>query len=271
MKTTIVKLFQKYCIKPQFVPVYQHLFKLSLRGMGILNAEGSDITGEQWFMQTIKAKNSSMKTIVDVGANVGGYTSELMMYFPRASYYCFEPNPETFGLLQKNHRHHTRVHLYNAAVSNQNGTFRLYDFADNAPLKATQPTATMASPYKEVIEKFHQQPAKMYRMNSITLDRWAKDNHITSIDWLKIDTEGHELQVLQGAANLLRQSQIKRIQFEFNDMHAYSRTFLRDILNVLPQYQIYRLLPHGWYPLPPYRPLTHELFGFQNLVALLNP
>jgi hypothetical protein len=126
----------------------------------------------------------------------------------------------------------------------------------------------MASLYQQVIEDFHHQPAKKYPVKTISLDDFIKNQKLKTIDWLKIDVEGHELSVLKGAKKAIHSQKIGLIQFEFNDMHAYSRTFFKDIEEALPSYTLYRLLPNGWYPLPPYRPLTHEIFGFQNLIAL---
>lgn len=266
MKSSLIWLYQRLFCRPFFIPLHSHLHKLSLRGLGVLNSEGSQATGEGWLMCQARSR-LSVRTVCDIGANEGGYTRELMAYFPRAHYHCFEPNPETFKLLKANLTS-KNVTLYQGAVSDHQGKTYLYDFADSAPLKPTQPTATMASLHREVITGFHRQPAKRYPVSTITLDSWAKTNQIKTIDWLKIDTEGHELAVLQGAARLIENQAIALIQFEFNDMHAYSRTFFKDVITSLPGYHLFRLLPQGWLPLTTYRPLTYEIFGFQNVVAL---
>ena len=266
MKRFLVQLFQRSLVHPCLVPFYTHLYKLSLRGMGILNSEGSDATGERWLFQFIKS-HLNVRTLVDIGANDGGYTSEFLSFFPEAQAYCFEPNPETYQML-KNTLKTTSVKIYPIAVSDHSGNAKLYDLADNAPLKSTQPTATLASLYPSVITELHHQPAKCYSVKATTLDHWATQNHLSQIDWVKIDTEGHELAVLKGAHQLIKSTSLGLVQFEFNDMHAYSATFFKNLLDELPGYSFYRLLPHGWWPLPPYRPLTHEIFGFQNIVAL---
>lgn len=269
LKTKTITLFQKYAVKPRLVPLYTHLYKLSLRGMGVLNSEGNQSTGEKWLWQKVAKSSLNPTTIIDVGANIGGYTGDMMTYFPESHYYCIEPNPQTYKLLQANLKTKPNTHLYQKAVSDtSNQTVTLFDFADHAPLKPTQPTATMASLYQDVIKDFHHQPAKKYRVKTISLDDFIQTQKLKTIDWLKIDVEGHELSVLKGAKKGIRSQKINLIQFEFNDMHAYSRTFFKDIVEALRGYTLYRLLPQGWYPLPAYRPLTHEIFGFQNLVAL---
>ena len=57
-----------------------------------------------------------------------------------------------------------RVELHQVAVGDHNKTISLYDFADDATAKASQPTATLASTNKEVIEQFHGQKSKRYQV-----------------------------------------------------------------------------------------------------------
>lgn len=85
---------------------------------------------------------------------------------------------------------------------------------------------------------------------------------------LKIDTEGHELNVLKGARLTIAKGMVDVIQIEFNEMNVISRTFFKDIIDILPGYDFYRLLPDGLLPLGAYKILDFEIFAFQNIVAL---
>ena len=244
--------------------LYRHLYKLALRGMGTLNADGDDVTGEEWLLNKLRLSNIGM--VMDVGANVSIYGYEKL---PKTtSFVAFEPNPETFAQL-KAKRYEPRVILEQLAVGNTNSKIELYDFADSAPLKHTQPTATLASTHKQVIEQFHLQPSKSYVVKQVTLDSYCKKQSIIKIDLLKIDAEGSELFVLQGAKELLQSQAIELVQFEFNEMHAYTRTFFKDFVAVLENYSLFRMSPNGLLPLGKYRPLTHEVFAFQNILAIL--
>ena len=59
------------------------------------------------------------------------------------------------------------------------------------------------------------------------------EKKIDDIDFIKIDVEGHELAVLQGAVNMINQNRIKVIQFEFNVANILSRVFLKDFYDLL--------------------------------------
>jgi hypothetical protein len=84
---------------------------------------------------------------------------------------------------------------------------------------------------------------------------------------LKIDTEGWELSVLEGADILLRENRIKYIQFEFNYPNLQTRVFFKDFRSRLPNYKFFRLLPSGLFPLSN-DPLLTELFAYQNIFAM---
>ncbi len=92
---------------------------------------------------------------------------------------------------------------------------------------------------------------------------------IKEVKFLKIDTEGNELNVLLGAAQLLKEKRIETIQFEFNEMNTVSRVFFRDFQELLPDHAFYRLLPAGLLPLEKNSPMTNEIFGYQNIIATL--
>jgi hypothetical protein len=62
---------------------------------------------------------------------------------------------------------------------------------------------------------------------------------------VKIDVEGHELDVLKGFGDLL--SQIRLVQFEFGGCNIDTRTFFQDFWNLFSQagFALYRLSPLG--------------------------
>lgn len=241
-----------------------HMHRLTLRGIGLQNPEGSDMTGEKALFNLL-AKHG-IKTVVDVGANTGGYALELLQEIPAAAVYAIEPHPGTYAVLKKHLNKH--AHVYNIALGEQNKFVKLYDFANDAELKQSQPTSTLASTIPSVIKDFHKQKIQSFRVKQMTLDTFSEKENIENIDFLKIDTEGNELMVLQGAKKLIKENRIRFIQFEFNEMNVYSRTFFKDFIDCLPGFSFYRLMPRGLYPMGHYKPSTHELFSFQNILAI---
>lgn len=266
MMEILLSLYRFIFCRQIFYRFNYHVERVARRGIGIQNPEGSEMTGEKAMFRLL-AERGNIQTVVDVGANTGGYKKELLEAIPQLSYYGIEPHPETFKTLQKRVKGRLH-HVYNVALGAKNGSIKLYDFADDADLKHTQPTSTLASTIPSVIRDFHHQKAQSFRVKQMTLDTFVQKEKLETIDLLKIDTEGNELQVLQGAKDLLKRKKVRFVQFEFNEMNAYSKTFFKDFVDLLPGYTFYRLMPHGLYPMGPYRPSTHEVFAFQNILAI---
>lgn len=243
-----------------------HIYKISLRGLGVFNSEGNQVTGERYFLQYLQ-KKMKLTTVFDVGANTGEYCKDIRTYFPETQIYAFEPHPKTYAMLTKNVAK-KQFHPFQVALGEKKGKIKLWDFAEDAELKHTQPTSTLASVHKDVISGLHKQKAMSFTVTLETVDHIVKQKKIDHIDLLKVDTEGSELSVLKGAEQTIREGKISLIQFEFNEMNAYSSVFFKQYIDFLPEYVFYRLMPHGFYPLGEYRPSTHEIFGFQNIVAV---
>ena len=111
----------------------------------------------------------------------------------------------------------------------------------------------------------------MLQVEVVTIDEFASARNIRQIELMKVDVEGGELNVLHGAQGLIKERRIKAIQFEVGDAYPVRRTWMHDFYDLLTGYSLYRLLPNSLLPLGPYRPPTHELFHFHNVVALREP
>ena len=66
-----------------------------------------------------------------------------------------------------------------------------------------------------------------------TVDRYCAEHEIARIDPLKLDVEGHELDVFDGAARMLSQRRIGLVAVEFGGTNIDSRVFFREIYNRL--------------------------------------
>ncbi len=238
------------------------LFKTLIKCLGVNNWENSYVSGEKWVINSL-LKQYGFKTggvFFDVGANIGNYAKEVLASYPNTQGFLFEPHPETFKKLQ-NEAMLNSAKFYNIALGERKEKLQFYDRADISG------GSSHASLYPEVISGIHFKIPVGIEVEVKTLDLFCIENQISQIDFLKIDTEGHELAVLKGAQKLLAGNSIRLIQFEFNEMNVISRTYMRDFLELLSNFQLHRLLPDGLLPLNNCVQDT-ELFGFQNIVAI---
>ena len=101
-----------------------------------------------------------------------------------------------------------------------------------------------------------------------TLDQFCEQANITYIHLLKLDVEGYEYKVLQGARHMLAEGRISYIQFEFGRTNIAARTYLRDFFDLLgTRYRFYRIVKDGLYPIT-YNE-KREIFWTTNFVAEL--
>jgi len=203
------------------------------------------------------------KIIFDVGANIGDYVKMLRSKFPETEIYCFEPGKEAFEKLVANT---TPLWTYyqNIAVGSKNGTIRLFKSSnddDGAMMTAYQDTISDIFTFAGDISE-----SAVYEMT--TLDNFCDINKISSIDFLKIDVEGHELEVLRGATKMIMTNKINIIQFEFNEFNIVSRSFIHDFYKILPQYHFFRIMPKNkLYAMGEYTS-ANEIFRYQNILAV---
>lgn len=262
-----LKIYRFIFSRKLFFKINYHFFRLNMRGLGLLNSEGERITGEEYFIKWI-SKNINLKIIMDIGANTGNYSILINKYSPSAIIFAYEPHPDTFNLLKSNTNNISNINIYNLGLDKKRGKSELWDFANDSNLKHSQPTSTLASQYKEVVEGFHKQKSMKYTIYTTSINHEFNKHNLRKIDLIQIDTEGSEFKILNSAKNLLQKNKIRVVQFEFNEMNVYSRVFMKDYFDLFDNYKLFRLLPNELLPLGDYKPDVHELFAFQNIIAI---
>ncbi len=221
-----------------------------------LKASGELYFTQQFLQTSIKNKNP---IFFDVGGNKGEYSALLRESFPESHIHTFEPNPNTYSVLTN--KLGSKIKAVNKGVGAENGELELFFDKNNT----TSVQATSDPEILRVIAKTENIISE--KIEVITLDTYCKENKITSIDLLKIDTEGFELEALMGAKELLNQGAIKMIQFEFNEVNIVKRRFLKDFYELLEAFDFYRLDENQMIPLKEWQPI-HEIFMFQNIVGI---
>jgi FkbM family methyltransferase len=154
--------------------------------------------------------------IFDVGANVGQSISRYREKFPNCIVTSFEPNPETFTLLEKNWGGVTGVTLSPIALSNYIGQASFYATRVSEASSLLQPTERMIELSSE-----HKYDHVKIDVATTTLDQYCEINNIGQIDILKIDVQGSELDVLKGAEKLLQTGKITSIYSEITLAETY--------------------------------------------------
>ena len=166
---------------------------------------GISIEGVYGEFDTDVFKNSVKEgdIVVDVGASIGYYTLiAARIVGNKGKVFAFEPDPKNFEILKKNveiNKYHNVV-LEQKAVSSITGKINLYSSEGIGFHSTNNPNSTS--------------PA--FPVESVSLDDYfGKRNLLDKIDFVKIDVEGAEFQVLKGMTTILKQSLHLKIFTEF--------------------------------------------------------
>ena len=133
----------------------------------------------------------------DVGANVGMYSWEVREVCPLRKILAFEPDPENIKLLEKTLNEANLKHLAISKCALSKRVGEVTFFQDNL----TSATGCVAGMDKPWIEQYLKGSVNEIRVKTATLDSVSLGEKIPSL--IKIDVEGHEIEVLEGSSNTL--------------------------------------------------------------------
>ena len=159
----------------------------------------------------IKHRLKKDSIFLDVGANIGYYSIWASKFITSGRIFSFEPNCKAFNRLVENIKINKSIHNItpiNQAVSQKNGDIFMTNNLDTLNhILSTEDKIDFNSSVK---------------VKSTTLDSFVVEYHIDFIDYLKIDVEGFELDVLLGAEKLFKEKKIGIVQLEINNALDHS-------------------------------------------------
>ena len=184
------------------------------------------VTAYRWFLSLEKDLSrmgmGNLSFVFDVGAHLGQTTLHFRKSFPTASIHSFEPVDENFNKLKLNTEGKRRIQINQLALGSSRGSVMMETGqSDQAHQVCRNP---------EKLPGNGEMP--MVRME--TIDSYMKNEEIATIDLLKIDVEGYELEVLDGAKDALERRTVKVILAECDfDPEDTQHTYFNDLWNYL--------------------------------------
>lgn len=166
-------------------------------------------------------------TVLDVGANHGHWSSSCVALLgKRATVYAFEPSTGAFDRLRSSTRELTNVHPFQIGLS---GTDCEMDIlvSDSVSEKSSVEAETATTLHAHISD------FRRERQRFVRGDGFCLEQGIEHIDLLKVDTEGHDLQVLAGFKSMISRGQVGAIQFEYNRMNIFTKYMLHEFYDYL--------------------------------------
>jgi len=210
-------------------------------------------------MEFISKSGIEKITVLDIGANVGSYSEAILKLAPQASIFAFEPSSVARKVLENRFISNNSIKVQPLALGSASAKKRLWsDVAGSG----------FASLTKRKLEHFGIEFSESEDVEVTTLDLWAKATG-TVPNLIKIDVEGHELDVLRGGLNTWVKAQV--VQFEFGGCNIDTKTFFQDFWYLFTEadFALYRISEQGLIRISQYSE-ADECFRTTNYLAVKN-
>lgn len=174
--------------------------------------------------------------VFDVGASSGVWSSQALKINSALNIHCFEPLPRNQAGLMDALKDKVVINLF--ALGAENCKKTLYSLPEQGAINWQ-----LASIYA----RNHHEHGNLQEItvDVLTVEEYCRRANISHIDFLKIDVEGAEVDVLKGAASLFREERIMAAQFEYGATWLDSRCQLRDVFDLLEgmNYAMVKIIP----------------------------
>lgn len=182
--------------------------------------------------------------VVDVGSNIGQFCAAVKLFFPCATVFCFEPDPDVYQQLVENTASIDNVVTFNVGLDREPARRAFY--------RHTWSVISSFAPFRDV----DYSGAAELTLQTSTLDDMLPDPG--RIDLVKIDVEGYELPVVEGGQRTLGNTHLLLVEVSLGESREPwpNLAVFRAILDIAPHARLVRCgRPLG----PDDRPLSQDM------------
>jgi FkbM family methyltransferase len=209
------------------------------------------INGEDWL---VRLAGRDVRRFIDVGGNRGHFAAAMLAQSPAAAGLVFDPAGTAIDSMRSRFAANRNIEMIRAAVSDRLCTAEFFE----------EPDAGLGS---SLLKSCAAGNAKRTEVAVTTLDHETELRGWHTVDFLKIDAEGHDLAALRGASRLLSRNAILLLQFEYHHTWRYAGATLRAALDLLGSHGYKTMLLKGECLYEIEYDAYGEYFGYSNYVA----
>lgn len=258
MYKIIRKLYAKVFSSSRMLEkINNRILDLSLSAKGFGNYQNFTETGELFFIKKYLS-NKGIRLCFDIGANKGDYT-RLILEETNSNVISFEPLPFVYNQMIKNLSNFSdRCTFINKGVGAKSESLTIHFNKD---------VSEHASFSEEIKSIDYVKNTDSLNIDVISIDDYCVLNNITEIDFIKIDTEGFEKEVFDGALETLKNIKPKFLQIEYNLHQMFRNTSLNYFAEKLSDYNVYQLIYNGMRRVNAKHPYSN-LYMYSNFVFI---
>ena len=189
---------------------------------------------KKWIKFLKKKKINKFNILLDIGAHKGESIELFSKNFLIKKIISFEASPVNFELLknkvEKNKQgyNNTEIVLENIALGAENKTveFKQFNESSSSTIKKIDEESKYYKRKFRLINFLNrEQIYKKIQIKTFKLNDYIKKNNIKKIDFIKIDTEGYEFEVLLGLENNIQLVNIIMFEHHYDNMIKKGYTF----------------------------------------------
>jgi len=223
-----------------------------------------ETSGEIYLLRLVKKYYSNIENLIffDVGANIGEYSKHVLDLFQDSiTLYSFEPAKSTFNKLASNLSSYRNAICCNIGLGNNSQKLTLY---------SNNVSSGQSSLFKRDMSHWNSENSLQLEeeVNIVDALQFCQNNHISYINFLKLDIEGNELNVIKSIKPMIDDEKVDFIQFEFGVCNVDSKVFFKDFYYLLiNNYDLFRIVKNGLHPITEYNEIN-EIFLTINYFAV---
>ncbi|MBK6526927.1 MAG: FkbM family methyltransferase [Crocinitomicaceae bacterium] len=185
---------------------------------------------EYQVLDLVQAKFKNLQTILEAGGHNGKDSLRINSYWPQASLYVFEPEPELYAALEKKTKGIANIYPFQFALSDKEGFVEFHRSSGKS-----DGSSSLLKPKEHLVAHPEVYFEESFKVKAVNLDAWTLEKGIDKIDFMWLDMQGHELSVLKGSPSILAKttviySEVSLIEtYEGVELYPEFRSFMKSI------------------------------------------
>lgn len=214
-----------------------------LKNIAIFFFDILDFYHQKKILKHLKKIDIKINCFFDVGAHKGLYTDLITKNFKVKKIYMFEPQSKIFSFIREKYKKKKQIKIFKYAVSNKNSlkflNINKHDLTSSLN-KINKKNIYLKFKSKLFGENIDGLIINRIEVKTIKLDDIIAKNKIKKIELLKIDTEGHEFEVLQGVKKNLKKIEILLIEFRRDQFYLNYNNKLIDTFLIKNNFSLFK-------------------------------